>query len=313
MQKNERLLKTMGIKTPEVHENPQASMTKTGPGLIMSQQKMAAVLEETQKQLEQLKSHKIPLAEIHEVKGRKRTLTDEAFDELKANLATHPLMHAIVVRKRVGDGYEIIAGHNRMEAYRQLGRKEIEAEIREVNDDYVFEASFYSNLFTSALSDFEKFEGFREIQNVSKETQSELAKRAGVSKTQISRLFSFEKLPPEALDIIRINPHCIGYSSTDKLSKAPKNKIIYAIKKLADGELNEVQAVKYALAKDNAPTKNAATPIIIRVGKKTFAEIISRKNGLIAVTLKDEKYTEDAIEKIKTVIEEMINNLSDGT
>jgi len=49
-------------------------------------------------------------------------------DELKDSLDVHGLLQAIVVRRR-GPGYELIAGHRRYEAAKQLGWATIDAKV----------------------------------------------------------------------------------------------------------------------------------------------------------------------------------------
>lgn len=305
MKRNERLLKTMGIQPELERKNNETApvVPKSGPGVLMSQRATQAKLEKVEAELEYFKFKKIPLIELHEVEGRKRTLTKDAFDELKANLAVHPLLHAVVVRKREEGGYEVIAGHNRIQAYRELGRTEIEADIQEVEDEAVYEAAFYSNLFTSALTDFEKYEGFKNIQSKTGENQKELAERAGVSTTQISNLFSFDKLPDQAKQYIRLKPDCIGFNTVAKITKGEEGRVVEAIMHLASGKFNEIQSIKYALNQESQSSKRANTETI-KAGKKTFAEITSKEN-LIAIRVKDINELEAVKEKVRSLLEEL--------
>lgn len=310
MKRNERLLKTMGIQPALERKNSETApvVPKSGPGVLMSQRATQAKLEKAEAELEYFKFKKIPLIELHEVEGRKRTLSKDAFDELKANLAVHPLLHAVVVRKREEGGYEVIAGHNRIQAYRELGRTEIEADIKEVEDEAVYEAAFYSNLFTSALTDFEKYEGFKNIQSKTGENQKELAERAGVSTTQISNLFSFDKLPDQAKQYIRLKPDCIGFNTVAKIIKGEESRVVEAIMHLANGKFNEIQSIKYALNQESQSSKRANTETI-KAGKKTFAEITSKEN-LIAIRVKDIDVLEAVKEKVRSLLEELASRNS---
>jgi ParB family transcriptional regulator, chromosome partitioning protein len=283
----------------KTQENIANSLAKprSAPGIALFEHQQLMIANA---KLAALESRKVKLSDLYEVEGRKRTLTATAFAELLANLEKNPLAHAIVVKPRLQGGYEVIAGHNRIEAYRQLGRQEIEADIREFSDKEAFEAAFYSNLFNSPLSDVEKYVGFKEIQSVTKENQKELASRAGVSEAQISRLFSFESLPAEAITLIKTNPNCIGCNCVFKLNKADNTRIVEAVTKLVKGEFTEAEAVAYAI---NAPKAVAAPSTIIRQGKSKFAEIKSKGNMLV-INFKDELTAGGLRAKIEKLIKE---------
>lgn len=273
------------------------SKPRSAPGIALfeHQQLMMANAK-----LAAMESGKVKLSDLYEVEGRKRTLTETSFAELMANLDKNALLHSIVVQPRPQGGYEIIAGHNRVDAYRKLGREEIEADIREFTDEKAFEAAFYSNLFNSPLSDYEKYSGFKSIKDVTNESQKEMAARAGVSEAQISNLFSFDSFSDAAKDLLKIHPHVIGYNAASKVTKADPVRLVEAINKLIDGSMTESQAVAYAL--NTAVLTSVQTPVItIRRGKVKFAEI-KTKGNLIAIKIKDQSRVEELMVKIEQLI-----------
>lgn len=263
-------------------------------------------LQAANAKIEVLEKKKVRISDLHEIAGRKRTLTPEAFKELKANLEKNPLLHAIVIQPNKSGGYDVIAGHNRIQAYRELGREEIEADIREFNEEEAFEAAFYSNLFNSPLSDYEKYLGFKEIQSKTNETQEELANRAGVSRSQITQLFSFDRFSQTAKNILLANPHVLGYTAAAKLAATPEDRILTILGLLVEGGCTEAQAVAMAL-RTNVLQPAKLSPIVIRTGKKTFAEI-KVKGGLLAVTVKDENRVPGILDKIKALLVAESNN-----
>ncbi|MDH6303277.1 ParB family chromosome partitioning protein [Polynucleobacter sphagniphilus] len=298
---SDRLAATKNIKAKEVDVEKVLEQTdfRSGPGRTMfAHQELAKAQEE----LKAVKSGKVKIADLHEVEGRKRSLTPEDFEQLKNNLASNPLVNAIVVRARKEGGYEIISGHNRVQAYRDLGREEIEADIREFEDESVFEAAFYSNLINSTLSDFEKFLGFKKIQETTNETQEQLASRAGVSQSQIAKIFAFDRFSDTAKGLLEKYPHSIGATSAQRMTGANDSRVLPALEKLIAGECNEAQAVSIALAGESKVTQKIE-PIIIRSGKEKFAEIKVNK-GLVAITLKDESNVAGLLEKIRKLLEE---------
>ena len=281
---------------------------KTGPGVWQAaHQKAAVAQEELEKALAKiavLEKRTINISELHEVEGLKRSLTGEAYEELKANLSNNPLVHPIVVRPREKGGYDIISGHNRVAIYKELGRTEIEADIKNVLEEEIYETAFYANLFHSTLSDFEKFVRFKKIKEDLGITSKELASRAGVSESQIGFLFDFEQLPSKCHKIIESNPHSVGYNMIRQLGKVDEATLVGILKQLTKGEITQSQAVSLANAKDKPP-KEEPQVITIKVGKKKFADIKSRK-GVVSVHLKDESYSEDVMRRIEAAIKDIV-------
>jgi ParB family chromosome partitioning protein len=76
---------------------------------------------------------------------RNPRLSLTGIDELAASIRAHGLMQPIVVRP-VASGYELVAGHRRLEAVRSLGWTEIAAIVREENEDDAYILTLVENL-----------------------------------------------------------------------------------------------------------------------------------------------------------------------
>jgi len=72
-------------------------------------------------------------------------------NELAASLVAHGLLQPVVVRRR-GAGYELVAGHRRLEAARLLGWTEIAAVVRDETDDQAYILTLVENLQREDLS-----------------------------------------------------------------------------------------------------------------------------------------------------------------
>lgn len=65
-----------------------------------------------------------------------REYPEEKMQEMVESVTDHGILMPILVRPhKSGEGYEIISGHNRVEACRRAGMKTIPATIRELDDD----------------------------------------------------------------------------------------------------------------------------------------------------------------------------------
>lgn len=247
----------------------------------------------------------LPLADLHEVPGRKRHLTPEQFQELKANLANNPLTGSIAVRRRGAGGYEIISGHNRVQAYRELGKERILSAVLEMSEDQAERSAFYSNLLSPALPDFEKFVGLRARIEHGKLTQELVAKEAGLSQQAVSLLMSFGGLPQQAILILEkaTDKSLLGASAAAKLAQMAKTgkqgRVVEAVQQLAEGKLNQTAAVAFA-GKEKKAQSVLSSPVVIRAGKKTYCSIRKAEKDLRF--LFSEPVTEDLLAELHSVI-----------
>lgn len=247
-------------------------------------------LQDAMKEIERLKTSgtgtgavKVPTAEVFKVSGRQRVLSPDEREELKSNLAKHPLIHPIVVRPKSDKGYELVSGHNRYDIYVELGKTEIDAYVSDVEAGVVDLFAFYANLLSPSLPDFEKYIGFKRRQTDTGMTQKELAEEAGLSVQKLSSLFAFDDLPAEAIETLREHPHVLGADAAAKMAKAVPagrgERVVEAVKRLASREdgFTQAAAVQFANSVDRQPAAKT-TPVEIRAGKQKFCTLDHRQN-----------------------------------
>jgi ParB family chromosome partitioning protein len=312
----ERLVaKSVGIVDPgdaKASKPLPARAPVTGPGQLGAfRQDVLRYTDEIaslRSELEVAKAaREILLADIHVVAGRKRHLSEQEFAELKANLAANPLITPISVRRKAEGGYEVIAGHNRVQAYRDLGRKSIPSVVLEMDDEIADLGAFYSNLLAPALPDFERYVGFRRRQQQTAYTHDQLAKEAGIDRSQVTKLLRFGALPLEALQLLESRPSCLGASAAAKLAdlveKGRAKEVIEAIRRLVhEPDFTQAQAIAEAAGKQAlAPN---APKLIVRSGRSTYCEISKRRNGLV-IQFVDATAAEKASAEIETLLKKL--------
>lgn len=86
----------------------------------------------------------------------------------------------ILVRPK-GDKYELIAGHNRVQAAKELGWTEIEANVKDLNDVDAMFLSLKTNLLRQEMSPIEQGKVLKQITDTFNITGTDLAKRLGKS------------------------------------------------------------------------------------------------------------------------------------
>lgn len=223
----------------------------------------------------------IPIDQLHEIPGRKRSLDTENYNILKNNLEQNDLITPIIVRKRDAGGYEIISGHNRTQAFRDLGRTSIPAVIADISDENANKDAFFANLIHSALPDYEKYLGLKKMLAEHPVTQESLAASIGIPSPTLSRILSFGKLPESALSILDKAPNAIGYNTVNDLVKLTGDGhaelVTKAIQLIANKDLDQAKAKNWvqkelAGAKQTAPPPSNK-PVIIKRGKAPFCSM----------------------------------------
>jgi ParB family chromosome partitioning protein len=287
---------------------------KSAPAMAMSSIKLneeIAALKERLAQAEQGNSLEISTKELNEVAGRRRKLSEEEYIELRENLRNNEMVQPVRVRRRAAGGYEIISGHNRVAIYRELGRETIPCYIKDTDDDQADISAFYANLLQTDLTDYEKYLGFRMIQEKFPDmTQAEIAQRSGKSQSFVSTLMSFADLPDEALSIINASPAIIGANATHALATLAKkgfpDDVVKAVQQLAEGKIDQRQAVSFA-SKASAPQQPSAAkpaPIKIKTGKSTYCDM-RRSEKILRIDFKSAEEAAAAEEVVRQVLESL--------
>lgn len=132
----------------------------------------------------------------------------EALAELMESIRNVGLIQPIVVRPgRISQGgplWEIIAGHRRYEACRQLGHRRIAAVIRrQVSDAAALELMLCENLQRADLDPIEVATAYRRLIDECKITQTALAERVGKTKAEISTMLGLLELPPDVQHLLK--------------------------------------------------------------------------------------------------------------
>jgi ParB family transcriptional regulator, chromosome partitioning protein len=287
---------------------------RTSPGRLMDAQQRInsaqARIKELETQLEQRAALEVRLDALVEVPGRRRKLTTEQFLELKSNLAQHALATPILVRAVGAGRYEIVAGHNRVAAYRELGREVILANVASIEESEIEFAAFFSNLLSPSLTDFEKYWNFKRLQELSGLSRAEISDSAGLSKSHVTRIFSFDLLPDEAKSALAQKPERLGSNAAQKLAALTEagkaDKVIEAIKQLIeDDSFTQDKAVAFATAK---PRLAAPQATIIRSGRRKVCEV-SARNGVVGIRFFDKDPAE--AQEWAAKISEFINRTID--
>ena len=288
--------KTEGIK-PRERIEPPATRIKTAPGMFLDTHHRATIAEAENAIL---RNRRVKIADLKIIEGRRRQLSSTEFAELKANLEAFPLVNPVAVRVLPDGSMELISGHNRVQAFVELGRDEIDATLVDLSEDQVLPAAFYSNLLSPSLPDYEKYLGFKNIHEATGKNQSELARESGMAKSMISMLFAFDEMSAETHELLARNPHLISATVAGKLRTLPNAED--AIAGLASGNLSTQQALEVAAGRPERVAAPARVkPVVIRNGKARFAEISVRGTTAV-IKMANENQMPELMAKIEALI-----------
>jgi ParB family chromosome partitioning protein len=159
----------------------------------------------------------LALDQVHESPRNPRH-TVEGIDELAASLQEYGLLQPVVVR-RVNGAYELIAGHRRLAAARQLGWQQIAAVVRDDTDkDQAYLLTLTENLQRDDLTPKEEAAALEVLvreRGWTTRQVGEAIKRSHIYVSRRLRVFDDPVLAPLVLD------RKLTVSAAEELLRAP--------------------------------------------------------------------------------------------
>lgn len=282
---------------PPRDETEGPGRPKTAPGQLMATLPLLAEkdreLAEMRQRIEELESgaagvvnSELDISTLVEVPGRRRILSAQEYEELRANLAANPLIHPIIYRPLPDGRNEIISGANRVAIYRDdLNRTKIRAVPFTGTDAEVELGAAFSNLLAPELPDFEKYRQFQRIQRALGFTQADIIRASGLAQSHVARILSFDNLPEEAKQVLATKPHRLGGTAAAKFAALAQQgqgtAVVAAIKTLVESE-DMTQDRALALAVPPRPTTMPNPVTTFNHGKRKVCDM-SVRNGVIGL------------------------------
>lgn len=132
----------------------------------------------------------------------RKDFNEEALAELADSISQHGVLQPLLVRPIVGGGYQIVAGERRWRAARMAGISEVPAVIREMTDSEVMQLALIENLQREDLNPIEEAEGYKRLIETFGQTQQEVAKQVGKSRSAVANTLRLLELGPYC-DLLR--------------------------------------------------------------------------------------------------------------
>jgi ParB family transcriptional regulator, chromosome partitioning protein len=127
----------------------------------------------------------------------RRAFSDTELDELTASLRERGIIQPIVVRPARGaaGAHEIIAGERRWRAAQRAGLHEVPVIIVEATDAEALQLAIIENVQRADLNPLEEADGYRALIEEFGNSQEEIAKIVGKSRSYVANTLRLLKLP----------------------------------------------------------------------------------------------------------------------
>jgi ParB family chromosome partitioning protein len=139
--------------------------------------------------------------------------------ELEESISHVGLLQPISVRKEDHSRYEIVSGHRRFAACRELGMSSVKASVMDVDDKTAFEIQLTENIQRQSFEPLEEARAFYSYVGLGKGkclaygSVSELARRIGKSQEYVSNRMRLLRLPAKLLEkLLTVNGFTVSHA-----------------------------------------------------------------------------------------------------
>ena len=144
----------------------------------------------------------------------RRSFANAELDELVASLRERGIIQPIVARPIRGavDAYEIIAGERRWRAAQRAGLHEVPVVIIEATDAEALQLAIIENVQRADLNPLEEAEGYRALIRDFSQSQDDIARIVGKSRSYISNTLRLQTLPDRVKEHIQSGRLSAGHA-----------------------------------------------------------------------------------------------------
>jgi len=135
----------------------------------------------------------------------------QKMEELVASVREHGVVQPVLVRK-LGDGYQLVAGERRLRAARMAGLETVPVVVQEFSESQMVEIALIENLQREDLNCIEEARAYRRLMDEFNFTQETLAQRIGKSRPEVANTLRLLNLEPEIQDMLSAGEISYGHA-----------------------------------------------------------------------------------------------------
>lgn len=226
----------------------------------------------------------------------RRDFTKEQLDDLANSIREKGVIQPLIVRKKPGDRYEIVAGERRWRASQMAQLHELPVIVREYDDTEVLEIAIIENIQRADLNPVEEAMGYRQLMQKFGHTQEKVSEALGKSRSHIANLMRLLNLPDDVQVMLREGHLSAGHARalvpSDNASELARKVVkdglsVRQTEKLAKKTSSLVDQVKKSRPKTHKDADTVALEgdLSANLGMKVSVDHVSGgENGKITIT-----------------------------
>lgn len=188
----------------------------------------------------------------------RKTFSEEGMATLIESIRQHGINQPILVR-RVGTGYEIIAGERRFRACQAVGLELVPAIIKDVTDQESLQLALIENLERQDLNAVEIARGYQRLVAEFGFTHQAIADVFGRSRSAVSNTMRLLNLPVSIQAEVESGDISEGHART-LLSLGSVEEMLEYVDKIKNDKLN-VRQIEHAVSSSKAENKDGAVQL----------------------------------------------------
>lgn len=145
----------------------------------------------------------------------------QALEELALSIREHGILQPLLVREGSG-GYEIIAGERRWRAAQIAQLHEVPVIVLDLDDIEALKIALIENLQREDLDPIEEAAGYQKLLETYGQTQDELAKSVGKSRSHIANMIRLLALPEGVQERVSAGKLSMGHARTLVTAENPE-------------------------------------------------------------------------------------------
>ncbi len=194
---------------------------------------------------------RLPIDSVQANPLQPRTVFEPAkLEELAASIRANGVIQPIVVRK-LGDGYQIVAGERRWRASKLAGLAEVPVVVQDVADPQMLELALIENIQREDLNPVETAQAYDRLVRELGLSQEEIGRRTGKDRTSIANTIRLLKLPKEIQLLLAEHRLSMGHARALLGLPEAEQQILLAEKAAAQGlSVRQVEALVQEMTAD---------------------------------------------------------------